>query len=230
MSDEQTPKPGDAPAKSDDTVFELAPDTVDRTPRPLPPPPPTPAVEEEHAPTDEPTLLPGETLADPALASQIPFVIPGKLGTRQTAAVAGAILLVAATIDFALADDGMGMPSAALTLYFGAVGGAVGTLALWFVAKIENAPLTKNPGLIPLAAARMLLAVAIFQCVIVLKVGIPGRIIESLAAIVAYWFALGFLFALPGMRRRNIALMHGGLMTVIVLGLYIFHWAMPAKS
>ncbi len=151
MSESEPIQPAAAPAppSTEKPAYDLEPPAPE-APRPVI----TPAAVATPAPAPLPT-------------HSTDFIKPG-LGSAQTIAIAGATILVIATIMAAVhAPTGGWWSHGLLTLYLGLLHAGTGAVAVGFVGY----SLGREIGNIPLAAARMLFAVALV--LLTISAGLP---------------------------------------------------------
>lgn len=215
------PAQGESPPPADADHYELDP-----TPpaRPVPPPP-TPA-QVEAARRAELRELEPEAIDDSTEdeeqepASSEPLVSPA-LKDHALFAWIGAGLLLAAGVLAGLGAEKNQLARAIATMYNGGLFAALGVVAAWAYTRIDPRPLGPWPAL----AARMLLAVAIFQLVSNVLQGGLRQFVLTLVAVPAYGAALALSLHWRPRRVARVALVHYILGLALYLALTMHAWA-----
>lgn len=231
--DPANPGPGSAPAPGQPAkdTFELAPEDPAAPPstfRPAATPAggtPKPAItapgltegfdedaDFEHDPEVDRAMGKGTAFAprDADLtAIDDPFIKPG-MGEAQIIALIGAGVLLSAFITAWIVAPSRGWAHALLTAYSTLLHTGTGVGALMVAALLAE----KKLGKWELGAARMLLAVALFQ--LVFHIPFPAKVwLAPLAAVAAYSGATLGLFRLPFQQWFIVAVSHFGIWIVI---------------
>ena len=164
-----------------------------------------------------------QTSADAPVETGPAFVKAG-FGEVQPVAIAAGITLLAAVISAGITAGSRSREwyaDAILTAYLGVLHAATGAAAVMFAAHMQPARI----GDLPLAAARMGLAVASFQLIFHLNIPISGRTDEVLLACIAY---AGVVWAFFRWKKEQLALVvivHAALWGAIYLATGLWYWA-----
>ncbi|MBS0198164.1 MAG: hypothetical protein JSR77_15525 [Planctomycetes bacterium] len=148
------------------------------------------------------------------------FVKPG-LGEPQSIALVAAGVLLGAAIAASVRADGRWYAAAISTVYEALIHTLTGVGAIAVAAHLTE----KRIGSLPLAGARMLLAVSVFSLIFYLNIPIPGRTDEVLIACGAYIAVVWGLFRLPAEPVFYVGAVHAGLWLVVWLGGVLQAWA-----
>jgi hypothetical protein len=176
-----------------------------------------PKVTEEEGPGDEPE--------EPDL-----FVEPGR-GSPKVLAVAGGIITVAAMILAGVNTTVSGAAIAAavvLPLYEVLLHTASGVLALFIVSKLVE----ERFGDPELAAARILVAFALFQLFMAMVIPVPvvGAVLKTVLGLGAYWVAVWWLFRKTPAVTLLIMAAHIALWAFVWIGKVLYEAATPAVA
>lgn len=165
--------------------------------------------------SDDPDAIP--------LVVKDPLVRP-RIAPASTIAIAGGVLtLLAFILAWVTADkDGFlrGLAALVNTCTFSLLGLA----AAWIVSQVEQRPL----GNYAACAARMLVCVAVFQCAVHLKLGLPARIGEIALAVGLYLLAIMVLFGLSPARALRVAGFHFVLALLMGITIWANSWVTAA--
>jgi hypothetical protein len=151
------------------------------------------------------------------------FVKPG-LGDLRQIGIAAGVVLLAAIIAAAITADGRNRQwyaDAILTGYLGVFHAATGAAAVMFAAYINRQRL----GDLPLAAARMGLAVACFQLLFHINIPIAGRSDEVIAACAAYAACTWILFRWSREQITLVVCVHALLWGAMYAATGLWYWA-----
>ncbi|MGH7245128.1 MAG: hypothetical protein ACREJD_17065 [Phycisphaerales bacterium] len=192
----ENPQPSLGPPLVDPKAsYDLEPETA--APAPIPPPPP-PAPQEVR-------VLP---------VSNTDFIKPG-LGSAQVIGIAGATTLVIAVVFAAIKGGASGWWSnGLLTAYLGLLHAGTGAVAVGFVAYA----LGREIGNVPLAAARMLLAVSLLLLTLSAGQEHLHPILLYLCALLLYALATIILFRWEISEWGGVVSVHGILWFLTYLG------------
>lgn len=179
---------------------------------PIAEPPRSPEVVPPRAAAAE-TVSPEPSVAE--APGPVPFVRPG-LGDARTIAIAGATVVIAASVLAWVQAPSRGWAFALQTLFLGAVHGASGAAA----AAMVSAALERTLGKIELAAARMLLAVGAFLLIANAGLSMPW-IAVLLLGIAAYATVTMILFRWPPREWLLVAGVHGILWGVLMVSTHL---------
>ncbi len=153
------------------------------------------------------------------------FVKPG-FGTAEQIYIAVGAVTLAAVIAAGVTAAGRGRVwyvDCILTLYLTALHTLTGAAAVMAAAHLSE----KRLGELPLATARMGLAVAVFQLLWHLNITfIPLRLDEAALAILGYFATVWILFRLPRERVMLVAMLHGAIWFAIFFAAQLWVWSL----
>jgi hypothetical protein len=153
------------------------------------------------------------------------FVKPG-LGTAEQIYIAAGAVTIAAVIAAGVTAAGRGRvwyADCILTLYVTLLHTLTGAAAVMAAAHLSE----KRLGELPLATARMGLAVAVFQLLWHLNItAIPLRFDETALAIGGYFLTAWALFRLPRERITLLAMLHGAIWFAIYFAAQLWVWSL----
>lgn len=169
-----------------------------------------------------------EEVADAEAEEPDLFVEPGR-GSPRVLAIAGGVITVAAMIVAGMntAVDGPAIAAAVvLPLYEVILHTASGVLAVFIVSKLVE----ERFGSPELAAARILVAFALFQLVMAMVIPVPavGGILKAILGLGAYWLAVWWFFKKTPAVTLLIMAAHIALWAFVWIGKVLYEAATPA--
>jgi hypothetical protein len=241
MASQDHPPPESGPLKPEGEIFDLAPEPA--SPRPAPPPtaeelarlrareraemePLASAAELDELDDAIDAESQGGTPADAhddaegvKLVVKEPLVRP-RIAEAGTIAIAGGVVLLAAMILAWTTVEKDGFARAIATLVNTLTFSLLGIAAAWVVAQIEARPF----GSYGACAARMLFAVAAFQCGVRINLGLPAHLGEIAMAGGLYFVTLMILFGWSPRRASRVAGFHFMLSLLVGLTILANSW------
>jgi|GEM_PF-1389739 len=167
------------------------------------------------------------TQADETPAASVLVMVKSGLGSaEQVYMVAGGVALAAViTAGFTAASRGrVWYADCILTAYMTALHAITGAAAIMAAAHL----LERRLGELPLATARMALAVALFQLVFHLNIPLQGRWDESVAAVLTYIITVWGLFRWSREHVTLVLTLHGAMWLAVYLAGVLWQWSFAA--